>query len=75
MMGSVSVQSTLWAGWTGFSSWLGRWWDFFSSSPPLCPNPLWIPSSLLSNGYRGNYSGGEATEARSWPLTSTKFRC
>jgi len=29
-----------------------RGWGFFSS-PPLCPDPLWGPPSLLSNGNRG----------------------
>jgi hypothetical protein len=35
------------------------------------PNRLWGPPSLLFNGYRGLFPGGEAAGACSWPLTST----
>jgi hypothetical protein len=37
------------------------------------PDRLWGPSSLLSNGYRGSYHRGKATEALSSPITS--FYC
>jgi hypothetical protein len=30
------------------------------SSSPLCPDRLWSPPSLLSNGYRGPFPGGKA---------------
>jgi hypothetical protein len=34
-------------------------WEFFSSTP--CPDRLWDPPSLLSNGYRGDsFHGGKA---------------
>jgi len=36
----------------------------YFSSPP-CPNRLWGPSSLLSNGYRGCFPGGKAAGTRS----------
>jgi hypothetical protein len=37
----------------------GRGWEFFSSPP--CPDRLWGPLSLLSNGYQGvSFPGGEA---------------
>jgi len=39
--------------------------EFFSSPP--CPDQLWGAPSLLSNGYRGCYSGGKAAGAWSWP--------
>jgi hypothetical protein len=35
----------------------GGGWEFFSS-PPLCPERLWGPPSLLSNEYRGSLSLG-----------------
>jgi hypothetical protein len=34
----------------------------FSSS--LCPNQLWGPPSLLSNGYRGSFHGSKARPGR-----------
>jgi hypothetical protein len=33
----------------------GTGWEFFSS-PPLCPERLWGPPSLQSNGYGGDLS-------------------
>jgi hypothetical protein len=39
-------------------------------SSPRLPDRLWSPPNLLSNGYRGPFSGGKAAEAWSWPLTS-----
>jgi hypothetical protein len=37
-------------GWMIVGSRPGRGWEFFSSSP--CPDLLWSPPSLLSNGYQ-----------------------
>jgi hypothetical protein len=31
---------------------------------PLCPDCLWGPPSLLSNGYQGSFSGGKARPGR-----------
>jgi hypothetical protein len=52
-----------------FDSRRGQWWDFFSL-PPLCPDRLWGPLSLLSNEYRGLFPGDKAAGAWSWSLTS-----
>jgi hypothetical protein len=49
---SVGIVTRLRAGRSGFKgSITGGGWDFFSS--PLCPERLWGPPSLLSNGYQG----------------------
>jgi hypothetical protein len=37
---------------------------------PHRPDGLRGPSNLLSNGYRGSFSGGKAVGAWSWPFTS-----
>jgi len=47
----VSKGTRLWAGRPGFNSWWGQWCDIFSL--PLCPDWLWDPHSLLSNGLWG----------------------
>jgi hypothetical protein len=47
---SQRYSAGLRAGWSGFSS-PGRVYKFISSPP--CPNRLWVPPSLLSNGYEG----------------------
>jgi hypothetical protein len=54
-----------------WSSSLCRSWEFFTSPP--CPDLLWGPSSLLSDGYQGSFPGGKAAGAWSWPVTS--FLC
>jgi hypothetical protein len=41
----------IWAGRSGFNCWWGR--EIFSTPP--CPDRLWGPSSLLSNGYGGSF--------------------
>jgi hypothetical protein len=46
----------------------GGGWEFFSSTP--CPNRLWGPPSLLSNGYWDLFPCGKAAGAWSWPLAS-----
>jgi hypothetical protein len=49
---SVGITTRLWAGLSGFEGSIpGEGWEFFSSPP--CPDRLWIPPSLLSNGYMG----------------------
>jgi hypothetical protein len=49
---SVSIETRLRAGRPGFvSSRQGQWWDF--SPSPLRQDLLWVPSSLLYNGYWG----------------------
>jgi len=45
----------------------GRSWKFLSSPP--CPDRLWGPSNLLSNGCRG-FPRIKVAGASSWPLTS-----
>jgi hypothetical protein len=45
-------------GWMIGGSIPGRGREFFSSPPP--PERLWIPSSLLSNGYRGLFPCGQS---------------
>jgi hypothetical protein len=45
-----------------------RGWEFFSSPP--CPDQLWGPPSLLSNGTRDSFSRGKPVGAWIWPLTS-----
>jgi hypothetical protein len=44
-------------------------WEFFSSPP--CPNRLWVPPSLLSNGYQGLLPGGKVARAWNWISTSS----
>jgi len=39
-------------------------------SSPLRRRQLWVPPSLVSNGYQGLFHRGEAARAWSWPLTS-----
>jgi hypothetical protein len=41
-------------------------------SSPRRPDGLWGTSNLLSNGYRGIFSGDKAAGAWSWPLTSSQ---
>jgi hypothetical protein len=48
---TVNTVTTLRAELPGFIYRQGQWWDFFSS--PLHSDRLWVPSSLLSIGYRG----------------------
>jgi hypothetical protein len=38
----------------------GRGWEFFSSPP--CPEQLWGPPSLLSNGYQGFFPLGQSSQ-------------
>jgi len=40
----LCVETYLRAGWPGFSSRQGQWWDFSFSSPPR-PDRLWVPGS------------------------------
>jgi hypothetical protein len=40
----------------------GRGRGFFLS--PLCPDQLWDPPSVLSNGYRGSFLGGKVRPGR-----------
>jgi hypothetical protein len=53
----------------------GRGWEFFSSPP--CPDPLWGPPSLLSNGFQGTLSLGvkrPGSEAGHSPPSSAEFK-
>jgi hypothetical protein len=57
-----------WAtGWMIGDSSPDKGWEIFSSPP--CPDRLWDPPSLLSNGYQELFSGGEATTP---PQSSTE---
>jgi hypothetical protein len=40
-------------------------------SSPHCPDRLWGPPNLLSNGYQGSFPRGKAAGAWSLPLTSS----
>jgi len=42
------IINTRRAGWPGFNSHEGQWWDFFSSPPR--PDLFWSPPSLLYSG-------------------------
>jgi hypothetical protein len=48
--------------------------EFFSSPPP--PERLWGPLSLLSNGYKGSFSGVKrpGREADHSPLSSAEVK-
>jgi hypothetical protein len=61
----VSVMTRLRVGRPRFDSWQEQW------SFCLLPRPhrLWVPPSLLSDKYRGNFPGGRGFRAWSWPLT------
>jgi hypothetical protein len=50
----------------------GRGSEFFSS--PSCPERLWGPPSLPSDGYRGFFARGKAVGAWSWPLTCNQCK-
>jgi len=65
----VSIVTRLRAGLPWFHSWQGQW-VFFTSSPH--PYRLWVPPSLLSNGYWVLYPQGEAAEVKNaWSYAST----
>jgi hypothetical protein len=54
---TVNIKISIWAGQLddqGSSP--GRGWEFFSFTP--CPDWLWGPSSLLSNGYQWLFPWG-----------------
>jgi hypothetical protein len=52
---------------------LGSWKRFFLW--PLCPDRLWGPPNLLTNGYEGSFPRGQsAAGAWRWSLTSNYCR-
>jgi hypothetical protein len=74
----ISVVQHWATGWMIGGSSPGRGWEFFSSPP--CPERLWGPPSLLSNGYQGllkrlrreaDYSPPSSAEVKNaWSYTS-----
>jgi len=53
----IHISPFSWAtGWMIGGSSHGRGWQVFSS-PPLFPDRLWGPPSLLSRGYQGLFPG------------------
>jgi hypothetical protein len=53
----IMFMNVLWAGWSGFyGSIPGEGWEFFSSPPR--PERMWVPPSLLSNGYQWLFPSG-----------------